>query len=84
MENDRKYTAEVRVRRDKVQVFLDKKLLTTYRAETNGARMVAPNSVGGPSTLTDDVVIDGKIMTGQDDPTAGEMGRQLAMALLAK
>lgn len=41
-------------------------------------RMVAPNSVGDQSTLADDVVIDGKIMTGQDDPTAREMGRQLA------
>jgi putative intracellular protease/amidase len=54
-----------------------------WHAETNGARMVAPGSVGDPSTLVDDVVIDGKIMTGQDDPTAREMGRQLARALLA-
>ncbi len=55
-----------------------------WHAETNGARMVAPNSVGDPNTLVDDVVIDGKIMTGQDDPTAREMGRQLARALLAE
>jgi putative intracellular protease/amidase len=55
-----------------------------WHAETNGARMVAPNSVGDPNTLIDDVVIDGKIMTGQDDPTAREMGRQLARALLSK
>lgn len=54
-----------------------------WHAETNGARMVAPGSVGDPSTLVDDVVIDGKIMTGQDDPTAREMGRQLARALLS-
>lgn len=54
-----------------------------WHAETNGARMVAPNSVGDQSTLADDVVIDGKIMTGQDDPTAREMGRQLARALLS-
>lgn len=55
-----------------------------WHAETNGAKMVAPNSVGDPNTLVDDVVIDGKIMTGQDDPTAREMGRQLARALLAE
>jgi putative intracellular protease/amidase len=55
-----------------------------WHAETNGARMVAPNSVGDPKTLSDDVVIDGKIMTGQDDPTAREMGRQLARALLSE
>jgi putative intracellular protease/amidase len=54
-----------------------------WHAESNGARMVAPGSVGDPRTLVDDVVIDGKIMTGQDDPTAREMGRQLARALLA-
>ncbi len=52
-----------------------------WHAEFNGARMVAPNSVGDPKTLVDDVVIDGKIMTGQDDPTAREMGRQLARVL---
>ncbi|MBC7815533.1 MAG: cyclic nucleotide-binding protein [Planctomycetaceae bacterium] len=55
-----------------------------WHAETNGARMVAPNSVGDPNTLVDDVVIDGKIMTGQDDPTAREMGRQLARALMSE
>ena len=54
-----------------------------WHAEANGARMVAPNSVGDPSTLADDVVIDGKIMTGQDDPTSREMGRQLARALMS-
>ncbi len=43
--------------------------------------MVPPNSVGDPSTLVDDVVIDGKVLTGQDDPTAREMGRQLARLL---
>ena len=52
-----------------------------WHAEVNGARMVAPNSVGDPQTLVDDVVIDGKILTGQDDPTAREMGRQLARLL---
>ena len=55
-----------------------------WHAETNGAKMVAPNSVGDPKTLADDVVIDGKIMTGQDDPTAREMGRQLARVLLSE
>jgi putative intracellular protease/amidase len=52
-----------------------------WHSEVNGARLVAPGSVGDPGTLVDDVVIDGKIMTGQDDPTAREMGRQLARAL---
>lgn len=55
-----------------------------WNAEVNGAVMVPPNSVGDPNTLTDDVVIDGKILTGQDDPTAREMGRQLARLLTTR
>ncbi len=54
-----------------------------WNAETNGARMVAPNSIGDPGTPADDIVIDGKIITGQDDPSAREMGRQLARLLTA-
>lgn len=53
-----------------------------WNAEFNGARMVAPNSIGNPSTPADDVVVDGKIITGQDDPTARELGRQLAQLLI--
>lgn len=54
-----------------------------WGAEQNGAKMVAPNSVGNPGTAADDIVIDGKIMTGQDDISAREMGRQLAKQLKA-
>ena len=52
-----------------------------WNSETNGAHMVPPNSVGNPQTAADDIVIDGKILTGQDDISAREMGRQLAAAL---
>ena len=52
-----------------------------WNSEVNGARMVAPNSVGNRNTAADDVVIDGKILTGQDDITAREMGRQLVRVL---
>lgn len=54
-----------------------------WGSEQNGAKMVAPNSVGDPGTAADDIVIDGKIMTGQDDISAREMGRQLAQQLKA-
>jgi putative intracellular protease/amidase len=54
-----------------------------WGSEQNGAKMVAPNSVGNPGTAADDIVIDGKIMTGQDDISAREMGRQLAKQLKA-
>jgi len=53
-----------------------------WGSEQNGAKMVAPDSVGNPGTAADDIVIDGKIMTGQDDISAREMGRQLAKQLL--
>lgn len=52
-----------------------------WNSEANGARMVPPNSVGNPRTAADDIVIDGKLLTGQDDISAREMGRQLAAAL---
>jgi len=54
-----------------------------WSSEQNGARMVAPNSIGNPGTAADDIVIDGKIITGQDDISAREMGRQLAQRLKA-
>ena len=54
-----------------------------WGSEQNGAKMVAPNSVGNPGTAADDIVIDGKIMTGQDDISAREMGRQIAKQLTA-
>ena len=54
-----------------------------WGSEQNGAKMVAPNSVGDPGTAADDIVIDEKIMTGQDDISAREMGRQLAKQLKA-
>lgn len=52
-----------------------------WNSEVNGARMVPPNSVGNRSTAADDIVIDGKILTGQDDISAREMGRQLVRLL---
>ncbi|MBI5759035.1 MAG: cyclic nucleotide-binding protein, partial [Planctomycetales bacterium] len=42
LENGRRYTAEVRVRRDKVEVFLDDKLLATHR--TDGSDLSLPNA----------------------------------------
>ncbi len=52
-----------------------------WNSEANGARMVPPNSVGNPRTAADDIVVDGKILTGQDDISAREMGRRLAAEL---
>jgi putative intracellular protease/amidase len=37
--------------------------------------------VGNPGTNVDDVLVDGKIITGEDDPSAREMGRTLVRVL---
>lgn len=55
-----------------------------WHAEQNGARMSPPGSIGNPNTNVDDVSVDGLILTGEDDPSAREMGRKLAELLVAK
>lgn len=55
-----------------------------WHAETNGARLHPGNSVGNPNTSTDDVAVDGKVVTGQDDQSARELGRTLATLLRAR
>ena len=41
-----------------------------WSSEHNGAKMVTSNSAGNHSTAADNIVIDAKIMTGQDDISA--------------
>lgn len=52
-----------------------------WHAEQNGARMSPPGAIGNPNTNVDDVAVDGVILTGEDDPSAREMGRKLAELL---
>lgn len=52
-----------------------------WHPEINGARLSPPGSIGAPGTPVDDVQIDGLIITGEDDPSAREMGRRLAQIL---
>lgn len=52
-----------------------------WNEEVNGARMVRANSIGNPANSTEDVVVDGKIITGQDDWSAAALGRILAERL---
>lgn len=52
-----------------------------WHAEVNGARLHPGNSVGNPNSSADDVAVDGKIVTGQDDHSARELGRKLAELL---
>ena len=52
-----------------------------WHPESNGAILSPSGAVGQPGNVADDVVIDGKIITGEDDPSAREMGRKMVKAL---
>lgn len=47
-----------------------------------GATVLDPQSLGDPATDTDDVAVDGKIVTAQNQHTAREFGKKLAELLL--
>jgi putative intracellular protease/amidase len=52
-----------------------------WHPEANGATLSPAGSIGQPGTPADDVLVDGKIITGEDDPSAREMGRRIAEIL---
>lgn len=52
-----------------------------WHATVNGANVLPPGSVGQPGTAADDVVVDGQIITGEDDISAREMGRRIVEVL---
>jgi putative intracellular protease/amidase len=55
-----------------------------WHPEQNKATVVPSGSVGRPNTREDDVVVDGNIITGEDDSSARALGRTLADLLKAK
>ncbi len=52
-----------------------------WHPQQNGAQLVPAGSIGRPNTAEDDVVVDGKIVTGEDDISAREMGRRIVQLL---
>ncbi len=52
-----------------------------WHPEANGAIMSPPGVIGQPGTAIDDVLVDGKIITGEDDIAARQMGRTLVQVL---
>jgi putative intracellular protease/amidase len=52
-----------------------------WHPEANGAILSPAGSIGRPGTAEDDVLVDGKIITGEDDPSAREMGRRIVEVL---
>ncbi|MFG0254309.1 MAG: DJ-1/PfpI family protein [Rhodopirellula sp. JB053] len=55
--------------------------LSRWNAETNRARVSPARSMGNPRTSADDVLVDGKIVTGEDDNSAKLFGATLARLL---
>jgi len=52
-----------------------------WHPEANGAIMSPAGAIGNRGTAADDVMVDGKILTGEDDISAREMGRRLVAVL---
>lgn len=52
-----------------------------WHPESNGAVMSPPGVIGQSGTAADDVMVDGKILTGEDDISAREMGRRMVQLL---
>lgn len=52
-----------------------------WHPEQNGALLSPSKSIGDPNSVHDDVHIDGKIITGEDDGSARVMGQRLAHVL---
>lgn len=53
-----------------------------WHPETNGAMLSPSRSIGDPNSVHDDVLVDGKIITGEDDGSARMMGQRLAQILV--
>jgi len=56
---------------------------TRWHVEANGATMVPSRSVGNPFTAADDVIVDGRIITGENFDSALMFGRVVAEQVLA-
>lgn len=52
-----------------------------WHPEQNEAILSPAGSIGQPNSAHDDVLVDGKIITGEDDPSAREMGRRIVEVL---
>lgn len=52
-----------------------------WHPERNGAILSPPGAIGRPETEADDVLVDGRIITGENDPSAREMGRRIVQVL---
>ena len=52
-----------------------------WHPESNGAILSPAGAIGQPGNPVDDVLVDGKIITGEDDVSAREMGRRIVEVL---
>lgn len=54
-----------------------------WQVEYNGATMLTARSVGNPMTATDDVIVDGRIITAENYESIGRLGELLAQSIAA-
>jgi putative intracellular protease/amidase len=52
-----------------------------WHPESNGAILSPAGAIGQAGNPVDDVLVDGKIITGEDDISAREMGRRIVEVL---
>ena len=55
--------------------------LSRWNAEVNGARLTPARSIGDSRSSVDDVAVDGKVITGEDDNSSKQFGATLAKLL---
>ncbi len=59
----------------------DRENMSSWDSISNGATVLPSRSVGNPQTDADDVNVDGKILTGENDPSSRAFGQALARLL---
>ena len=58
--------------------------MTRDQIEANGARQVSSGSIGDPTTVEDDVIVDGNIITAENYDSAYAFGAVLAEQVIAR
>ena len=61
--------------------FADAQYPARWQIEANGATMLTAGSIGDPLSAADDVVVDGNIITAENDDSADRFARQIALSV---
>lgn len=64
--------------------FRDAEYPARWQIESNGALMLTSGSIGHPMTSTDDVIVDGRIITAENYESAGRFAEEIARSVAAR